>query len=218
MTQQGHFVVNGSPRICITQVVRGPGVYVRRRIENGRKRISYVDFVPERGGWVRIEKDREKLFWIHIRKEPRLPFWLVLQLLFVRFFSFHFYFLLIKKEEKVTIQLFSYQVVLNRNFSGFSFILFEIDREIKDKDSFSSRNRVRIRILWGQFFYSIFSGFQRKKTKFTCSFRKFLSFQVYNLGEVGRQRVNERFRQGFSFSIHFLIPTDFFCAWSELDQ
>merc|ERR1711933_591381 len=67
--------VNGLPRVCITQGLRGPGVY--RGVTNSKKSF-FIDFVPKKGVWVRVEKDKEKKFWIFIRKKPRISLWLVL--------------------------------------------------------------------------------------------------------------------------------------------
>merc|ERR1712187_6257 len=58
-------------RVCITQIIRGPGVYRGREINNSEKIIFYIDFVPEKGVWVRLEKDSENLIWLCIRGEPR---------------------------------------------------------------------------------------------------------------------------------------------------
>jgi DNA-directed RNA polymerase subunit beta len=45
LTQQGHFMVNGSPRVCITQIVRGCGVYRGRELNSSEKIVFYIDFV-----------------------------------------------------------------------------------------------------------------------------------------------------------------------------
>jgi DNA-directed RNA polymerase beta subunit len=89
LTRQGHFMVNGSPRVCITQVVRGPGIYMGRKSEVNGKVVFYADIVPERGAWVRIEKDSKNQVWLRMCKKPRLSLWSVLKTIGLHsFFSY----------------------------------------------------------------------------------------------------------------------------------
>ena len=63
LTQYGHFIVKCSYRVCIIQIIRGSGVYRSRKINNSKKIIFYIDFVPKKGIWVRLEKDFQNLIW-----------------------------------------------------------------------------------------------------------------------------------------------------------
>ena len=77
MTKRGHFVVNGSPRVVVNQLVRSPGVYFHeRRWGNGKKkkRVVYADFVSRRGAWLRIQVDKEGNAWARLKKTPKIPF------------------------------------------------------------------------------------------------------------------------------------------------
>jgi DNA-directed RNA polymerase beta subunit len=77
MTKRGHFVVNGSPRVVVNQLVRSPGVYFHeRRWGNGKKkrRVVYADFVSRRGAWLRIQADKEGNTWARLKKTPKIPF------------------------------------------------------------------------------------------------------------------------------------------------
>ena len=77
MTKRGHFVINGSPRVVVNQLVRSPGVYFHeRRWGNGKKkkRVVYADFVSRRGAWLRIQVDKEGNAWARLKKTPKIPF------------------------------------------------------------------------------------------------------------------------------------------------
>ena len=77
MTKRGHFIVNGSPRVVVNQLVRSPGVYFHeRRWGNGKKkrRVVYADFVSRRGAWLRIQADKEGNTWARLKKTPKIPF------------------------------------------------------------------------------------------------------------------------------------------------
>ena len=115
LTRQGHFLINGSPRVCITQVIRGPGLYTNIKIDGDGKIAFSIDLVPERGVWVRLEKDQESQVLLSMRKEPRLPLWLVLQA--IRISSFPF---IDKKSRENTIAFVS-SSFQEKSLSHFSF-------------------------------------------------------------------------------------------------
>lgn len=79
LTRQGHFLVNGTPRVRVGQLVRGPGVYSGLRQDQEGNDIYFVDLVPERGAWARLELDEKERLWLRRRRCTRLPRLLILQ-------------------------------------------------------------------------------------------------------------------------------------------
>ena len=66
MTTQGTFVINGSERVVVSQLVRSPGVYYSPKIEkNGREGFSAV-MIPNRGAWLEFETDTRGLLNVRI--------------------------------------------------------------------------------------------------------------------------------------------------------
>ena len=187
------FLINGSPRVCITQMIRGPGVYANRKIEIDRKTISYIDFVPERGIWVRLEKDYDNQIWLRIRKEPRVPLWSVFQTIGLFFFP-------VRGEKNKRRN--------DRNFWEEKFLLDFFTSTIKKKTKYLKSKSLR----------SISDLFRLKKIKLLYITRKFSNIRTYDLGEVGRQRFNKQFQQIFPLSLRYLIPTDFLSAVKKLTK
>ncbi|BDA51866.1 probable DNA-directed RNA polymerase subunit beta (chloroplast) [Coccomyxa sp. Obi] len=77
MTKRGHFIINGSPRVVINQLLRSPGVYFHERtwgFGKRKRRIVYADFVSRRGAWLRIQADKEGDIWARLKKTPKVPF------------------------------------------------------------------------------------------------------------------------------------------------
>lgn len=84
MTNRGHFVLNGSPRVIIHQLVRSPGIYFR---ENKHEVFSskwsekptttfrryYADIICAKGTWLRIESDKDFSLWAKMKKGPKIP-------------------------------------------------------------------------------------------------------------------------------------------------
>ncbi|WP_425380096.1 DNA-directed RNA polymerase subunit beta [Spiroplasma endosymbiont of Stenodema calcarata] len=69
MTGKGTFIVNGSEKVVVSQLVRSPGAYYKIDLnrKNGEN-VYYVDLIPSRGTWLEFESDHKK---IKIGKEER---------------------------------------------------------------------------------------------------------------------------------------------------
>lgn len=77
MTKRGHFIINGSPRVVVNQLIRSPGVYFHERtwgIGRKKKRVVYADFVSRRGAWLRVQAYKEGDTWARLKKTPKIPF------------------------------------------------------------------------------------------------------------------------------------------------
>lgn len=65
MTNAGHFIINGIPRIVLHQMVRNPGVYTLPN--DSRTRVPTIRIVPEQGSWINITIDKKNRVWITTR-------------------------------------------------------------------------------------------------------------------------------------------------------
>ncbi|QHX36296.1 DNA-directed RNA polymerase subunit beta [Spiroplasma sp. BIUS-1] len=61
MTDRGTFVINGSEKVVVSQLVRSPGSYFKEEMnrKNGEM-IYYADIIPSRGTWLEFELDSKK--------------------------------------------------------------------------------------------------------------------------------------------------------------
>ncbi len=74
MTDYGSFLINGAERVVVSQFVRSPGVYFRRRQDTARGKVSYLaTIIPNRGAWLEIESDHNNVIWAHINKMRKIP-------------------------------------------------------------------------------------------------------------------------------------------------
>lgn len=70
MTNRGHFIVNGSSRVVVNQMVRRPGMYCKETITGvgaAERRVINLDFICYRGAWVRIQCDKHERFWVCLK-------------------------------------------------------------------------------------------------------------------------------------------------------
>lgn len=79
LTKRGHFILNGCPRVVINQLIRSPGIYYQKRFDSKNRDIFYVDFICERGAWLRIEMDAEQKIWARLKRTPKIPILILLQ-------------------------------------------------------------------------------------------------------------------------------------------
>nr|YP_010732355.1 RNA polymerase beta subunit [Polulichloris maxima]WDY13269.1 RNA polymerase beta subunit [Polulichloris maxima] len=61
MTKRGHFIINGSPRVIVHQVVRAPGIYFQKLIKKEEQHLArfYGDIIPLKGVWVRLQMTKK---------------------------------------------------------------------------------------------------------------------------------------------------------------
>ena len=55
MTEHGTFIINGSPRVIVHQIVRCPGVYIKAQFDQKNRRSHLVSFLSSYGSWLRLE-------------------------------------------------------------------------------------------------------------------------------------------------------------------
>lgn len=52
MTKNGHFIINGSPKIIMNQIIRSPGIYFQKLIKQDQRIFYSADFIAQRGTWL----------------------------------------------------------------------------------------------------------------------------------------------------------------------
>ncbi|MDO4536758.1 MAG: DNA-directed RNA polymerase subunit beta [Coriobacteriales bacterium] len=70
MTSRGTFVINGTERVVVSQLVRSPGVYFAEEVDNGVE-IQRVQFIPARGAWLEFEVDKKGHLVVSIDRKRR---------------------------------------------------------------------------------------------------------------------------------------------------
>ena len=70
MTERGTFVINGTERVVVSQLVRSPGVYFSAEKDNGVD-VHHVQFIPARGAWLEFEVDKHGHLVVQIDRKRR---------------------------------------------------------------------------------------------------------------------------------------------------
>ena len=70
MTDQGTFIINGTERIVVSQLVRSPGVYYSSEMDSG-KQIYKAQVIPSRGAWLEFEVDKRDQLMVSIDRKRK---------------------------------------------------------------------------------------------------------------------------------------------------
>ncbi len=72
MTDKGTFVINGTERVVVSQLVRSPGVYFSRELDKtSDKDIFLAKVIPSRGAWLEFEVDKRDTLGVRIDRKRR---------------------------------------------------------------------------------------------------------------------------------------------------
>jgi len=184
MTKRGHFIINGSARVIVNQLVRSPGIYYQQAIDITKKKTVYADLISQRGAWLRLEIDKKKRVWAKMKKTPKISILVFLQAMgFDKDLinkSIHFSEFLenskITDEKKTIYQLETQEQAL--------MMIYALTHPKYDK--------TKITIEKGQKFL----------------FRKFFNPRTYDLGFLGRIRLNKKLGLSIPLTHCTLTPQD----------
>ncbi|MCX6794486.1 MAG: DNA-directed RNA polymerase subunit beta [Candidatus Falkowbacteria bacterium] len=169
MTDKGTFIINGIERVVVSQLIRSAGVMFTAEFVKGKKCYG-AKVIPNRGAWLEIETDANKVLWVRIDRKRKVAITSLL-----RAFGYETDEELIKlfaavdlvknKEEKTYIEATIEKDAAKNEAEG----LQEVYRRIRPGDLASVDNA-------RQLIHSMFFRFDR-----------------YDFGRVGRYKLNRRF-------------------------
>lgn len=77
-TEHGTFIIGGTERVIVSQLVRSPGVYFDRTVDRSSDRESFgAKIIPSRGAWLEFEIDKRDVLGVRIdrrRKQSAIVF------------------------------------------------------------------------------------------------------------------------------------------------
>jgi DNA-directed RNA polymerase subunit beta len=72
MTEWGTFIINGTERVIVTQLVRSPGAYLMEP-KDPAKQVFTANLMPSRGSWLELEIDKKGIVYARIDRKRKLP-------------------------------------------------------------------------------------------------------------------------------------------------
>src|SRR3954465_4307574 len=80
MTDSGTFVINGTERVVVTQLVRSPGAYIMEP-KDPSKQVLTASLMPSRGSWLEFEVETKGYVSVRIDRKRKLPVTVLLKAL-----------------------------------------------------------------------------------------------------------------------------------------
>ncbi len=169
MTDKGTFIINGIERVIVSQLIRSAGVMFTAEFTKGKKCYG-AKIIPNRGAWLEIETDSNKVIWVRIDRKRKVA---VTSLL--RAFGY--------ETDEELIKLFK-DVDLLKGDEEQSFIEATIEKDAA-KNEAEGLQEVYRRIRPGD----LASVDNARQLIHSMFFR----FDRYDFGRVGRYKLNRRF-------------------------
>ena len=194
MTERGHFILNGSPRVIINQLVRSPGIYYQQRIASDGEKTFHADLIPQRGAWLRLEVDKKGNLWARMKRASKIPL-----LTFLQAFGLEY--------DKIYNTIPFQEVNLSKNTPLFlspekALEELSLASSVIDQTQYSSRKDKEKE--------------GNAEVGYQFLFRKFLNPRTYDLGEIGRDRLNQKLRLPFSKTKTTITAQDILFATDHL--
>lgn len=196
MTSRGHFVINGSSRVVVNQIVRSPGIYFKEMMDQKNRRTFQASIISNRGSWIRLETDVDGMIWVRMDKAKKLSILVLLQAMGIT------------------------QKTIFRSLRSPDFLFQVLNHLLKTK-----RWRKKALQLIPRSPHDALMQLHTKlvpdKPATLVSGRRILYERLmdpkrYDLGLVGRLKVNKKLRVPVPENIHTLRPVDFLAATDYL--
>ena len=181
MTNEGTFLVNGVERVIINQIVRSPGVYYKKEINSRNYEVYTGTLISNRGAWIKFEIDENEVINVEFEKVKKLSGYV-----FLRTFGFTDWEILEKLDNPYYFQRTMNEAIDDddNKIETLDDAFIEFNRKLQPDESPSVEG--------GQ--HLLYSRFFDPKR--------------YDLGRVGRYRINKKFDCTTNENVYILTPDD----------
>jgi DNA-directed RNA polymerase subunit beta len=187
MTNEGTFLINGIERVVINQIVRSPGIYYKSELSKNNSRVYSCTLISNRGTWVKFEIGKDDIIQVKIDKAKKLPVYMFLKALGLKY-----QYILSNLSYPQYFKLGKDQ--LDRSFDEISIseAFLEIHTKLKPGEPATVKGGQQL--LYSRFFDS----------------------KRYDLGHVGRHKINQRLNLDIDQQIRILTSQDIIQIINEL--
>ncbi len=82
MTEKGTFIINGTERVVVSQLIRSPGVYFEAPMDRSTGRpLSMAKLIPDRGAWMEFETRKSDYITLRFNRKRTVPITIFLRAL-----------------------------------------------------------------------------------------------------------------------------------------
>nr|YP_010198989.1 RNA polymerase subunit beta [Hydropuntia urvillei]UAD88438.1 RNA polymerase subunit beta [Hydropuntia urvillei] len=189
MTNRGTFVISGTERIIINQIVRSPGVYYKKELDKNNKQIYSCSLISNRGSWLKFEIDAKAQIWAKIDKNHKVNAYIFLRAMG-----------LTNEDIQKRLTKYNYLIDSSLNFYKKEFhkniVSFSVDQITEEEALVIVYNKLRPN--------EPATMAVAKQMLYT----RFFDPKRYDLGEVGRHKINQKLNLKIPNSFRVLSTED----------
>lgn len=193
MTNRGTFIISGTERIIINQIVRSPGIYYKQELDKNNKQIYSASLISNRGSWLKFEIDSKGQIWVRIDKTHKVNAYIFLRSIGI-------------SVEELKRSLAKYYVLKN---ASVVYEKKELRKEISESSIEDMTDEEALLIVYSKL---------RPNEPATVAvaqqmlYSRFFDPKRYDLGEVGRHKINKKLGLKIPASFRVLSPQDILSA------
>ena len=191
MTNRGTFIISGTERVIINQIVRSPGIYYKQELDKNGKQIYSASLISNRGSWLKFEIDAKGQIWVRIDKTHKVNAYVFLRSIGI-------------SSDELKKNLTKYSILKNTSLQ------YEKKELQKDKDL----SKFSLEDITDEEALLIVYSKLRPNEPATVSvaqqmlYAKFFDPKRYDLGEVGRHKINKKLGLKLPSNFRVLSPQD----------
>nr|YP_009244771.1 RNA polymerase beta subunit [Pyropia pulchra]AMK97013.1 RNA polymerase beta subunit [Pyropia pulchra] len=189
MTNRGTFIVSGTERVIINQIIRSPGIYYKQEVDKNGKQIYSASLISNRGSWLKFEIDPKGEIWIRIDKTHKVNAYIFLRAIGLN-----------KDEIEKGLSKYAFLISASQIYS-----VKELAKEIGKNNIEEVTDEEALLIVYSKL---------RPNEPATVAvakqmlYSRFFDPKRYDLGEVGRYKINKKLGLNIPKTFRVLSPQD----------
>lgn len=193
MTNRGTFIISGTERVIINQIVRSPGIYYKKELDKNNKPVYSASLISNRGSWLKFEIDARDQIWIKIDKTHKINAYVFLRAIGLQ-----------KREIKLRLNKYMFLV-----HASLLYEQKELSKEVGKSSVEQLTDEEALLIVYSKL---------RPNEPSTpliarqMLYSRFFDHRRYDLGEVGRHKINQKLNLKIPKSFKVLCPQDIVVA------
>ena len=244
ITDNGTFIINGAERVIISQLQRSPGIFFSEEKHSSGKMLYSAKLIPYTGSWLEFKMDSYDAMYVLIDKRRKLPATVLLRAVGLstnedlrnHFYEaeeilsneaegrFIFNDLFDQETGEIVIEAGSeitsenLEFLKENNIENIKVIKpeYEITRRILEQTISKDQTTTQVEAL--KKLYTLIRPGEEPSLEVAQDLfeRMFYNERRYNLGEVGRHKLNARLNLDIDYNTHILTKEDFIAIIDQL--
>nr|QCI06544.1 RNA polymerase b-subunit [Erythroglossum lusitanicum] len=193
MTNRGTFIISGTERVIINQIVRSPGIYYKKEFDKNNKTIYSGSLISNRGSWIKFEIDIKNQIWVRIDKTHKVNAYIFLRAIGLQ-------------RQEIKAKLNKYSFLIN---ASYLYEKKELEKEIGKSSIEEITDEEALLIVYSKLRPNEPSTVVVAKQML---YSRFFDPKRYDLGEVGRHKINQKLNLKIPKTFRVLSPQDIIVA------